>query len=210
MAEPLIPRGLTIDQFLAFTDTRPDDERWELVDGVPVLSPSPTDFHQLIVANFLLALGTARRVPWIAIPGIGTKAAPFTYRLPQPDVMVKGQAATGSQVSEEALVLVEVLSRSNTRKDQSWRLQTYQHVLEAEALRRRPSAGGRGRALRPGVRLAALSLPRHGPSGGVAGTRPFHPARGDLRGRPPPAGVKDPPSVRPPPSEPHPVRVRAA
>jgi Uma2 family endonuclease len=135
MAEPLTPRGLTIDQFLAFADTRPDDERWELIDGVPVLSPSPTDFHQLIVANLLLALGTARRArraPWIAIPGVGTKAVPFTDRLPQPDVMVKGRAATGSQVSEEALVLVEVLSRSNTRKDQAWRLQTYQHVLGAE------------------------------------------------------------------------------
>ena len=50
----------------------------------------------------------------------------------QPDVMVKGEAATGSRVSEEALVLVEVLSRSNTRKDQNWRLRTYPHVLGAE------------------------------------------------------------------------------
>jgi Uma2 family endonuclease len=135
MAEPLTPRGMTIDQFLAFADTRPDDERWELIDGVPVLDPSPTDYHQLIVANLLFALETirrARRAPWIAIPGVGTKAAPFTDRLPQPDVMVKGEAATGSRVSEEALVLVEVLSRSNTRKDQNWRLQTYQHVLGAE------------------------------------------------------------------------------
>lgn len=134
MAEQTTPRGLNIDQFLAFTDTRPDDERWELIDGVPVLSPSPTDYHQLIVANFLLALGTARRArraSWIAIPGVGTKAAPFTDRLPQPDVMVKGRAATGSRVSEEALVLVEVMSRSNTRKDQNWRLATYQHVRDA-------------------------------------------------------------------------------
>ena len=135
MAEPLTPRRMTIDQFLAFTDTRPDDERWELIDGVPVLNPSPTDYHQLIVANLLTALVTARRArraPWIAIAGIGTKAAPFTDRLPKPDVMVKGEAATGSRISEEALVLVEVLSRSNTRKDQTWRLQTYRHVLGAE------------------------------------------------------------------------------
>ena len=135
MVEPLTPRSMTIDQFLAFADTRPDDERWELIDGVPVLSPGPTDDHQLIVANVLAALVTARRARaarWIAIPGVGTKAAPFTDRLPQPDVMVKGRAATGSRISEEALVLVEVLSRSNTRKDQNWRLATYQHVVGAE------------------------------------------------------------------------------
>lgn len=133
MAERPTPRSMTIDQFLAFTDTRPDDERWELIDGVPVLSPSPTDYHQLIVANLLIALGTirrARRAPWIAIPGVGTKAEPFTDRLPQPDVMVKGQAASGSRISEEALVVVEVLSRSNTRKDQNWRLDTYRHVID--------------------------------------------------------------------------------
>jgi Uma2 family endonuclease len=135
MARTLRPKRMTIDEFLAFTDTRPDDERWELIDGVPVLNPSPTDFHQLIVANVLAALVTlrrARKARWIALPGIGTKAADFTDRLPQPDVLIKAEPATGSRVSGEALVIFEVLSRSNTRKDQSWRLSTYQNVQGAE------------------------------------------------------------------------------
>lgn len=46
--------------------------------------------------------------------------------------MVKGQSATGSRLSDEALVLFEVLSPSNTRQDQDWRLSTYQHVQGAE------------------------------------------------------------------------------
>ena len=58
--------------------------------------------------------------------------AGFTDRLPAPDVIVKGQPATASRISEEALVLFEVLSRSNTRKDQNWRLATYRHVEGAE------------------------------------------------------------------------------
>lgn len=32
---------MTIEEFLAFTDTRPDEERWELIEGEPVMSPSP-------------------------------------------------------------------------------------------------------------------------------------------------------------------------
>jgi hypothetical protein len=34
---------MTIEEFLAFTDTRPEEERWELVEGVAVLNPSPID-----------------------------------------------------------------------------------------------------------------------------------------------------------------------
>ena len=135
MAKTPRPKRMTIDEFLAFTDERPDDERWELIDGVPVLNPSPTDFHQLIVSNILFVLGglrRARKAGWIALPGVGTKAADFDDRLPQPDVMIKAAPATGARLSEEAIVIFEVLSRSNTRKDQNWRLSTYQHVHGAE------------------------------------------------------------------------------
>ena len=40
---------MTIEEFLAFTDTRPEEERWELIEGVPVLNPSPIDHHQIVV-----------------------------------------------------------------------------------------------------------------------------------------------------------------
>ena len=40
----LVPeQQLTIEEFLAFTDTRPEGERWELIEGVAVLDPSPVD-----------------------------------------------------------------------------------------------------------------------------------------------------------------------
>jgi hypothetical protein len=41
---------------LAFTDTRPDEERWELIEGVPTLSPSPVDCHQIVCSNILFIL----------------------------------------------------------------------------------------------------------------------------------------------------------
>ena len=42
---------MTIEEFLAFTETRPEEERWELIEGVPVLNPSPIDYHQIVVTN---------------------------------------------------------------------------------------------------------------------------------------------------------------
>ena len=37
---------MTIEAFLAFYDTRPDGEKWELIDGFPVMSASPTQWHR--------------------------------------------------------------------------------------------------------------------------------------------------------------------
>lgn len=46
---------MTVADFYAFTDTRPDHEKWELIAGEPVLNAAPTEFHEAIVANVLVA-----------------------------------------------------------------------------------------------------------------------------------------------------------
>jgi Uma2 family endonuclease len=122
---------MTIEEFLAFTDTRPDEERWELIEGVPVMNPSPIDDHQTVVANIVAALKAHKRqtrASWRPMPGIGTRVPISPRSLPQPDVLVKEAANTGSPVTDEALVLFEVLSRSNTKADQAWRRKVYASV----------------------------------------------------------------------------------
>jgi hypothetical protein len=42
---------MTIEEFLAFADSRPDGERWELIEGVAIISPSPVEHRQVIVLN---------------------------------------------------------------------------------------------------------------------------------------------------------------
>ena len=45
MGIPRIDTGpMTVEEFYAFTDTRPDDEKWELIDGEPILNASPVRF----------------------------------------------------------------------------------------------------------------------------------------------------------------------
>jgi Uma2 family endonuclease len=122
---------MTIEEFLAFTDTRPEEERWELIEGVPVLNPSPIDYHQIVVTNisgFLWRFKGEQHPSWLPLIGTGTRVPVSTHSLPQPDVMVKEHPPTGSSVSDDALVLFEVLSRSNTKADQAWRRRVYASV----------------------------------------------------------------------------------
>jgi Uma2 family endonuclease len=122
---------LTIEEFLAFTDTRPDEERWELIEGVAVLNPSPVDHHQVVVLNiatYLMLHKQRSGVGWLPMLGVGTRVPISPRSLPQPDVFVKEGPTTGLPVTDDALVLFEVLSRSNTKADQAWRRKVYASV----------------------------------------------------------------------------------
>jgi Uma2 family endonuclease len=65
---------------------------------------------------------------WLPLLGVGTRVPLSPRSLPQPDVFVKEGAATDRAVTDDALVLFEVLSRSNTRTDQPWRRKVYASV----------------------------------------------------------------------------------
>lgn len=122
---------LTIEEFIEFCEGRPDGERWELIEGIAVLNASPTDFHQMIVGNMLFQLLThkqAKGCGWFAMIGIGTRVPISTNSLPQPDLLVKENALSGTSLTDDALMLVEVLSRSNTKADQAWRKRVYASV----------------------------------------------------------------------------------
>ena len=61
------PRKLTVQEFLAFYDTRPDEEQWQLVDGIVILMTPPFVTHQIIASNLQRLINDfAEResVPW--------------------------------------------------------------------------------------------------------------------------------------------------
>ena len=166
---------LTIEEFLAFTYTRPDEERWELIEGVAIMNPSPVEFHQLVVLNigsYLMARQERTGASWQPLLGIGTRVPVSPRSLPQPDVFVKEGEATDLAVTDDALVIFEGLSRSNTKSDQAWRRRVYASVpncqhfvtvslkaVAAEAYDR--ETGWRKRALAnlgDGLNLSALGL----------------------------------------------------
>jgi Uma2 family endonuclease len=121
---------MTVEDFFAFTDTRPDEEKWELIDGEPILNASPSDFHQWIVGNLVYLLGAIEREkqqPWKAIPGIGVRISDNS--LPQPDVIIRPRAApSGNPMSRECddmVVAFEILSPSTRDRDLRWKRKAY-------------------------------------------------------------------------------------
>ena len=166
---------LTIEEFLAFTAERPEGERWELIEGVAYMSPSPTDVHQLIVSNIghLLRNEKVRtRASWFALMGVGTRVPASPNSLPQPDVFVKETPVVGSPVTEDALVLFEIISKSNTRSKLAWRQKVYasipncQHyvtVSQAKPTLTRYDRASDWRGLTVSGLAADLMLPALGP-----------------------------------------------
>jgi hypothetical protein len=62
---------MSFDEFVAFVDTRPDEEKWELLEGHVVMSPSPASPHQRIVVNLAYFFERHRRQAnpaWIVLP----------------------------------------------------------------------------------------------------------------------------------------------
>lgn len=124
---------MTIEEFLAFYDSRPDGERWELIEGMPIMSPSPTNWHQVIAGNILGWLQQHKvrtGASWLPVLGIGTRVPISPNSLPRPDVYVQERplADIPSHITDDALVLFEVLSKSNTKADRAWRRRVYASV----------------------------------------------------------------------------------
>lgn len=84
-------RKLSIPEFLRFYETRPDEERWQLVDGVALMMTPPFVVHQRIARNLEHLLNDAleRHSPTLcAEQRIGTQLPEFPHYRPEPDVAV--------------------------------------------------------------------------------------------------------------------------
>ena len=121
---------MTVEEFFAFTDRRPDDEKWELIDGEPILNATPSFLHQQIAGNVFEHLRMlARQQPrsWIAISGIGVRI--LDTKLPVPDILVRPKnAPRGNPTSRECddmIVAFEVLSPSTADGDLRWKRIAY-------------------------------------------------------------------------------------
>src|SRR4051794_3377460 len=79
MGVPFIKPGpMTVDEFYEFTDRCPDEEKWELMDGEPILNVAPSRLHQEIIKNVLFALTLLERgraATWVVLPGLGARVS---------------------------------------------------------------------------------------------------------------------------------------
>ena len=131
MGVPTIKTGpMTVEEFYAFTDTRPDEEKWELIDGEPLLNASPSPIHQWIVRNLVFALTLRERdlvAPWVILPGLGVRVTETNW--PEPDVLVIPRAGSSpdpvGRDRNDVIVAFEILSPSTEDRDLRWKRTAY-------------------------------------------------------------------------------------
>jgi len=121
---------MNVEEYFAFTDTRPDNEKWELIDGEPVLNASPSGLHHKILKNLIFLLAAIERQQpqsWEAIPGIGVRVS--NTSLPEPDVFIlpAGTIARDpySRETRDVIVTFEILSPSTAERDLHWKRAAY-------------------------------------------------------------------------------------
>ena len=119
-----------MEQFHAFRDERPKEEKWELIDGVPMMMPPPTLVHQRISRN-LEALLNARlqevKPEWQADREVGVWLKGDEKYNPEPDVTVIDTAVAIGQIYVQRFYFVaEVLSESDKKAVLEAKLRYYQ------------------------------------------------------------------------------------
>lgn len=142
MGVPFLDQGpMRAEEFFAFLETRPDEEKWELIEGEPILNATPSFSHQMIVSNIIFLLKGAQRRSsggWWVLPGIGVRLSDVS--VPVPDVLIRPDEFIKGVECADMIVAFEVLSPSTSKRDLRWKRSAYatlptlrQYVVVAQA-----------------------------------------------------------------------------
>jgi Uma2 family endonuclease len=108
---------LSVSSFRAWLASRPDEEHWELIEGVPMMMAPPNRRHQRIASNLeqLLNAALKRHNPALAAyRDIGVTIVSTVPYDPQPDVTVINENENPDpRYAERFYLAAEVLSESD-------------------------------------------------------------------------------------------------
>ena len=116
-------RPLTVDDL----DLLPDDgNKYELDDGVLVVSPAPANMHQLVLHRLSLTLADVCPAAFLILPGPGLEMSRTQYRVPDLAVLrVDDFDADGKSVTRSPVLAVEVASPSTALYDRNRKKDVY-------------------------------------------------------------------------------------
>lgn len=118
----------TADQFLQFYMTRPDEERWQLVDGLALMMTPSTFGHQKIGKRLLNLLDRAlnRHRPELeAFYEMGLRIPGVDHFHPEPDLLVLEAGASFDRYADRFFLVAEVISPSNSAEMIERKLELY-------------------------------------------------------------------------------------
>jgi Uma2 family endonuclease len=128
--------AMTAVQFQGWEPEEKPDHRWQLVDGAPVCMARASENHGRIQAEaaFLLTSHLRSNRPGCSVvvaPGVVPRVSAAT-NVRVPDLGVTCTQAAGSQLMADPVLLIEILSPSNTAmtRDNVWAYTTIPSVTE--------------------------------------------------------------------------------
>jgi Uma2 family endonuclease len=128
---PPLSGTMDVDEFMAFLETRPDEEHWELIEGVAVMMAPPSYARQRIVWNLCELLNsafTAQHLDLFAYFDAGVRSPGVRNFQPEPDVVVVPGIAGYNLYSEHFQLVAEVLSPTNTQREIGLKLRRYREA----------------------------------------------------------------------------------
>lgn len=121
--------GMRVAEYQAWVGDRPDEERWELIDGEPVLMAPQSERHQQIVMNLARKLSDiARHRGCRAIPGIAVLSDGMDTFAPIPDVVVRCGPMLKDGYARDPVLVAEVLSPSTMSRDRGLKTDFYRNI----------------------------------------------------------------------------------
>jgi len=122
---------MDIDEFMAFVDMRPKEERWHLIEGIAVMMTTPSLAHQRIARNLCELLNRefiAQHRDLFAYQEIAVRLPGVRNFQPEPDVVVAPAPAGYERFAEDFRLVAEILSPSNTRAEIELKLHRYREA----------------------------------------------------------------------------------
>jgi Uma2 family endonuclease len=118
----------SVEEFFALIESRPEEERWQLIDGVAMMMPPPTLVHQRIASNLARLLNDhleGERPHLYAFQEVGLIVPDAELFRPEADVAVLDALADYESYAKKFYFVAEILSDSNTDKDIAVKRQRY-------------------------------------------------------------------------------------
>jgi Uma2 family endonuclease len=116
VSESVFAGPMSVSEFRAFQDRRPDHERWELISGIAMMMTPPTIAHNRIAGNLERLLNDAldRFDPsGLATQRPGIELGSTAFR-PEPDVgVIDVDYDAGQRLVDRAYLLAEIVSATD-------------------------------------------------------------------------------------------------
>jgi Uma2 family endonuclease len=122
---------MDLDEFMAFLEMRPKEERWHLIEGTAVMMAPPSLAHQRIALNLCENLNrafAAHKQDLYAYHEIAIRLPGVVNFQPEPDVVVASGSSGYDLFAEDFCLVAEVLSPSNTRAEIDLKLRRYREA----------------------------------------------------------------------------------